>query len=49
MLDSSWAKFTRAVSGVGVMCVLFFSCRDLFLFFFFFERRLLPTVILILG
>lgn len=34
---------------VGVRCVLFFSCRDFFLFFFFFERRLIPTVVLILG
>lgn len=49
ILDTSWLRFRVAVILVGVRCVAFFRCRDLFLFFFFFESRLLPTVALILG
>ena len=34
---------------IGLRCIFFFRCRDFFLFFFFFERSLLPTMVLILG
>jgi len=47
-INTTWEKFAGIVVLVGLMCVLFFSCADLFLFFFFFERSLLPTVVLIL-
>lgn len=49
ILNAPWESFSFMVILVGVRCLMFFRCRDLFLFFFFFERRLLPTVILILG
>ena len=49
ILEASWGKFSIAVILVGVRCIFFFRCRDLFFFFFFFESSLLPTVVLILG
>ena len=49
ILDVDFEKFSLVVAIVGVRCVLFFSSVRVFLFFFFFEMRLIPTVGLILG
>ena len=49
MLDISWGGFRGIILLVGMGCVLFFRATDIFSFFFFFETRLVPTAILILG
>lgn len=49
ILENRCGRFVGVVVAVGVICVMFFSCADIFLFFFFFERSLIPTVVLILG
>ena len=48
-IDGKWGRFCRAVVLVGVVCTCFFCSSDFLPFFFFFERRLVPTIALILG
>ena len=48
-IDGKWGRFCRAVVLVGVVCTCFFCSSDFLPIFFFFERRLVPTIALILG
>lgn len=41
--------FRVSLMGVGLMCFCFFIVRGFFMFYFFFEASLIPTLFLILG
>lgn len=49
MLDVGYMNFLVIVVAVGLSCILFFRSVSVFSFFFFFESRLVPTAVLVLG
>lgn len=48
-MDKNRKNFIYSVGSIGLVCVLVFMRGKIILFYFLFESRLLPTLILVLG